>query len=384
MPSIHKEHRGKSPFWIGAYVDELGRRRQRSTGTSDKRVARTIVDAWQHAADLARSGRLTEAKARAVIDDMLERAIGKKTYAPSVKSYLEDWLKKEKGTVSDSTFERKAFSVRLFVESLAGREKLPLEDITESDIITLRDKLSSQGRRAKTVNFITRDILQKAFRDAQKIGLIRLNPIGGVKPIRGGPKVEKGTFSADQVHRMVDAAERDWKGMILAGFYTGARLSDLANLRWNNVDLAERTITFRQKKTDALVKIPIHQDLHDHLLSLASRDSEEDPVFPSLFGARTAGAQGLSKTFTRVMAKAGIISGQLRAKGEGVSRAVNALSFHSLRHSFNSVLLNAGVSQETRMLLTGHSSESMNSKYSHHEFQTIRAAIDHLPRIGRQ
>jgi hypothetical protein len=62
MPSVHKEHRGKSPYWIGAFTDEFGRRRKRSTLTEDKRAAKTIVEAWQHTADLARSGRLTEAK----------------------------------------------------------------------------------------------------------------------------------------------------------------------------------------------------------------------------------------------------------------------------------------------------------------------------------
>jgi hypothetical protein len=67
------------------------------------------------------------------------------------------------------------------------------------------------------------------------------------------------------------------------------------------------------------------------------------------------------------MNKAGIIPGQLRSRAKGVSRAVNALSFHSLRHSFDSVLANAGVPQELRMKLTGHSSADMNAIYGHHQ-----------------
>jgi integrase len=106
-------------------------------------------------------------------------------------------------------------------------------------------------------------------------------------------------------------------------------------------------------------------------------------VFPSLYGKRTSGTNGLSMTFTRIMKKAGIVSGQLRTRAKGVSRTVNALSFHSLRHSFNSVLVNAGVPQELRMKLTGHSSADMNAIYSHHELSTIRAALDHLPRISQ-
>jgi hypothetical protein len=56
MPSVHKDYRGKTPFWIGAYVDELGRRRKQSTKTEDKREAKTIVEGWQRAADSAQYG----------------------------------------------------------------------------------------------------------------------------------------------------------------------------------------------------------------------------------------------------------------------------------------------------------------------------------------
>jgi integrase len=93
-------------------------------------------------------------------------------------------------------------------------------------------------------------------------------PRSGRSACFAGPRVEKGTFSPDQIRRLISAAQGDWKGLIISGFFTGARLSDLANLQWSNVDLAERTLTFRQRKTDAAVKIPIHPDLEDHLLKL--------------------------------------------------------------------------------------------------------------------
>jgi hypothetical protein len=72
----------------------------------------------------------------------------------------------------------------LLLEALDGRAMLPIEDITETDIVGFRDKLLAEGRRARTVNSLVRDILSKAFRDAQKRGLIRLNPAAGLKSIR--------------------------------------------------------------------------------------------------------------------------------------------------------------------------------------------------------
>ena len=69
-----------------------------------------------------------------------------------------------------------------------------------------------------------------------------------------------------------------------------------------------------------------------------------------------------------------------RKRGEGVGgRKFRTLSFHSLRHTFNSMLANAGVDQEIRQQLTGHASAEMNRRYTHLELKTMRDAISKLP-----
>jgi integrase len=63
-------------------------------------------------------------------------------------------------------------------------------------------------------------------------------------------------------------------------------------------------------------------------------------------------------------------------------RANSSLSFHSLRHSFNSAMANAGVPVEIRQKLTGHASAEMNAIYTHHELEPLRAAVAKLPALG--
>jgi integrase len=63
------------------------------------------------------------------------------------------------------------------------------------------------------------------------------------------------------------------------------------------------------------------------------------------------------------------------------NRKFSKLSFHSLRHTFNSSLANAGVSQERRMKLTGHTSAEVNTGYTHHEVETLRDEVNKLPRL---
>jgi integrase len=82
------------------------------------------------------------------------------------------------------------------------------------------------------------------------------------------------------------------------------------------------------------------------------------------------------------MAQAGIEGKITRHTAEG--RANSSLSFHSLRHSFNSAMANAGVSQEIRQKLTGHASAEMNRRYTHHELAPLRAAISAIPNVSIQ
>jgi integrase len=74
-----------------------------------------------------------------------------------------------------------------------------------------------------------------------------------------------------------------------------------------------------------------------YMMKLPMDDNPKAPVFPTLYGKTSAGKSGLSMAFGRVMEKAGVEQGTIREKGEGVGRKVSARSFHSLRHSFNTV-----------------------------------------------
>jgi integrase len=87
-------------------------------------------------------------------------------------------------------------------------------------------------------------------------------PVAAVRPIRTS-SAKKGVFAPEQIQRLLEVEEGDWRGLILSGYFTGGRLVDVAKLTWDDVDLSEKTITFVQKKTGASVQIPIRQDLYE-------------------------------------------------------------------------------------------------------------------------
>lgn len=87
--------------------------------------------------------------------------------------------------------------------------------------------------------------------------------------------------------------------------------------------------------------------------------------------------------FKRIMERAGIDAGLIRTAEGKKGRNLSALSFHSLRRSFNSAMANANISRELRMKLTGHSSIDINAGYTRFEMETLRRAIGSISRLPK-
>ena len=83
----------------------------------------------------------------------------------------------------------------------------------------------------------------------------------------------------------------------------------------------------------------------------------------------------MSEGFKRIVKKAGI--DPMTVPGKGL-RQFTKRTFHSLRHSFNSALANAGVAEEIRMKLTEHQSRPMNECYTHLQVATLKSAVGTL------
>jgi integrase len=150
---------------------------------------------------------------------------------------------------------------------------------------------------------------------------------------------------------------------------------DLARLSWDAVDLASGLITFTQGKTGARVFIPIHPQLAEHLCSIAG--DRGGALCPALSTMPATGRDGLSKQFIGLMRAAGIDPELTKTS----KHALALKSFHSLRHSFTSMLANCGIAADVRMRLTGHKSLDVHQGYTHLELELLRSAIDALPRL---
>jgi integrase len=394
MPSLTKDSWERSPFWICCYTSADGQRLKKSTkvaikpekgekkkdGTpktaADKRTeALEVCLSIERAERFAKNGTLTEQAAKKIIGEILERTTGEPLHDFKTGEWLEQWIAGKEQVRTGKTGERYCQVIRDFKASLGSRASLALAHITPKDIFAYRQAILTAKKTPRTANLSVK-VVSGAFNAALRQGYIASNPCTALESLPFESE-EKGTFTPAQVAKLVSAADGDWKGAILLAYYTGARLGDVTNMRWSAVDLKRQLVTFTPSKTKKTVAIPLHAELERHLLK--SPGIGKAFLFPSLAGKGTGGKHGLSGRFSAIVASAGIVP---KVSREGLRKQAS-LTFHSLRHSFNSAMANAGVSQEIRQKLTGHASADMNKVYTHHELEPLRAAIQLLPSLGR-
>jgi integrase len=380
MASVHKDPRGRSPYWYALFYGADGRRKFRSTKSRSRTGAMAIAVRWEDAARRGRKGEITAAQARKVLAEIVEMSTGESLTHYTATSWFSEWLTVKVASATESTMTRYRQVLRDFETCLGPRSKAPLPSITPGDVAKFRDHLSKGGRAPSTVNMVIKKILSVPFEDARRRGYILSNPVQGVDAIKGrGAEAQAGRepFSGEEINDLLQTAEGDWRGAILCAVTTGLRLGDVAGLTWGAMDDKEGVLRVIAQKTGATVAVPIHPDFAAWLAK-QERGIGKAPVFSSLHSRATGGNHGLSRQFRAIMDKAGITGRVIERKGAG--RTGHSKSFHALRHSFVSDLANAGVAADLRQKLAGHADEKVHAAYTHHELETLRSAISKLPR----
>ena len=380
MASIHKDPLKRSPYWYGAYYGHDGRRRFKSTKSTDRKEALKIVTAWEEASGKARSGDLTAAQARKVLAEIVAASSGESLTSYTVKGWLSEWLGNKSGGASENTMVRYKQVCEDFLELLGERADKSLAGINPGDIVKFRDELRREGRAVSTCNVVIKKILSVPFEAARKLGYILTNPVAAVDLLKvKGQGASKEPFTLDEVKALLSHSEGDWHGAILLGATTGIRLGDVVSLTYDAIDEQEGVIRITTQKTGEEVTSMIHPDFKAWLAK-RQKGIGKAPIFPDLIGRKAGGANGLSRHFRKIMEKAEIVEKVTEATGDA-GRIRNSKGFHSFRHTFASQLANAGISPETRQKLTGHRDAKVHAGYTHLELKTLKKATAKLPRL---
>jgi integrase len=366
-----------SPYWFVYYRDARNRRLKTSTkvridAPNSRQLARQMGESIVAGVEVIRNNVDAPGRLKEIYDRMLKASGQTVLDLPTVEDWFVRWISNQKSSVSPSSLQR----YQIVADALSGylkrvnRLKIPITEITSGDITAFRDSMAA-GRSSTTVNFYVH-VTRMIFGGAVETGLLQRNPAKVVKVVKTmkGEKIVKDVFTPAEVAALVAASpSNEWKLLILAAYFTSQRLGDIVRLQWADVNLEKNAIGFCQQKTGTVLSVPIHPQLLEHL---KAGTSERPEVFPELSKRRI---DGLSSAFKTIM-KSANIDGD-RQDGQRTDRK----TFHSLRHSSISAMLDGNVSEEVRRKISGHSSSAIHGKYSHETRRAMDAAINSIPAV---
>ena len=382
MPCLIKDARNRSPFWYVAYTTPDGRRVKKSTGQTERSKAWEFYNTAIAAENVIASGSASERQLRKIINDALTRLGERKLSDPTIKAQLDSWVESKRGAVAGSTITAYEQTRDLFLEFLGARAQRGVRSLTKADAVAFRDHLASEGRTAGTVNKVVKLYLGAAFEGARKEGLIDHNPFSAVDSLKA-KKVQKDVFTPEQVARLVKAAKgTDWEGAILFAYGTGARLQDVANLRWSCVDSENGILRFQERKCDKEVVVGLHSNVEDWIARQSPTDDPNAYLFPTLANRKAGGRSGLSAAFSHIMDLAGV-SGRVLRERDGKGRELRSLTFHSFRHGAATAVFNQAALKDITRRVTAHAARGSVGRYIHEDVAALKAATQLIPRLPR-
>jgi integrase len=149
----------------------------------------------------------------------------------------------------------------------------------------------------------------------------------------------------------------------LFGLNTGLRIGEIRSLKWESVDLEKNLLTVFAEKTHKIRPVPINSEAR-RVLEFWTLGRKNEFVF---YNHETG------KPFVDL--KAGFALACRKAGIEGVT-------WHTLRHTFASRLLDRGVDIVTVQQLLGHSTVIVTMRYTHTNLDSKKAAVAKLESFG--
>lgn len=225
-----------------------------------------------------------------------------------------------------------------------------------------------QGRKPETINKelgALRRMFNLSLAGTLSVKVGR-NPVQGMK-LLDVPQAKVRTIKDWEFQRLYNAASDSFKPILLCGYMTGMRRSEIAKLKWEDVNLEEGYLDVIETKNGEPRTIPLGEPLLSTLKDLKDKTVCEF-VFTSSDGKPYTSLTSWKRTWTTALKKSGI----------------DKCRFHDLRHTFVSNLI-VGEKEDfsTVMALSGHKTLVMLKRYTHTQADAKRAAVQKLEKYAK-
>ena len=189
----------------------------------------------------------------------------------------------------------------------------------------------------------------------------RENPMHRVsmEPVRN--EVDR-WLTADEEERLLASSSPWLREMMGFALHTGMRQGEILNLQWQDVDFARGILMVMKSKNGTRRTIPLNATVYELLAAKqATTGAARGPVFTTPRGHELH-VRYLAREFCEARDRAGIPD----------------FRFHDMRHTFATRLVQRGVDLYKVQRLLGHKTSLMTQRYAHHSPESLREGVNVL------
>ncbi len=219
------------------------------------------------------------------------------------------------------------------------------------------DRWQSDRIAAASLGTVRKEMmrLKHLLNCAVKWRYIKDSPAKGLQTVKMPPGRVR-YLTLEERAMLLDQARPELRLYIEAALQTGARRGELCRLRWTDLDMRARIITFPKTKNGDRRTVPMTDTLYNMLQILPRPLNQENTVLPTL------SPDAITIAFRRLVSELDLPN----------------LKFHDLRHDVASTLTMAGVPQRSIMEILGHKDPRMTLRYQHLSPKHLRDAMSSL------
>jgi len=263
--------------------------------------------------------------------------------------YAPRWLDTQKGNLAPKTVEVYQWALDKWVVPNLGQRYV--SELTIDDVARLVARMKREGKKAWTIRAVLTP-LSRMMSHAVRGGLAASNPVKGLDKSERpkGDQRQMRILSSGEINKLLSPLPTssakfsatktlhnpplsdNWRPLITFLLFTGMRISEALNVRWEDISLDDGTVTVRRSKTLAgtgrsVILIPALTSILRRERLRSAYSAPQDYVFPNTTGGMLNRHYILAKVLNPATERAG----------------VQRITLHELRHTFASILIGQGM-----------------------------------------
>ena len=287
----------------------------------------------------------------------------------------ERYYQNAKKRNAKSTYERAKSLYHQWIKPVIG--DVPLIDVDQDHLVSIRDNLMGNDRAPRTIQYAI-GVVRQVFNYARDFQLYN-----GVSPTiafkKELPKLDnwRARFltknEAEKLLALLRKINRTVYQMAVLSFDSGLRRGEIFSLTWADVDLGNKMLLLKKTKTKKTrYAFLTKRSLIMLKLKALKSHSPNDLVFP---GSDNGRIKAISRNFTYAVNRLGL--------NKGITDRRQKVVFHTLRHSYCSLLAQEGHTLGELRDLLGHKTLLMTSRYLHFSDERLKQSAETMDQIHK-